>query len=709
MNKQIHLCITLLVSLVLLIPALFADEADIIEVRGHFNYPPYEYLGETGSPVGFDVDIITEVARVMNLNINLELGPWDEVTADLKSGNIDVLMGVYYTPARDTVYDFSIPYETVSYSLFVNRNSQIKELRDLTGKSIVLVSGGISLGFIESQNLSASINLVNSAEDALRLLAAGMYDCTILPKRLGQYSLEKHGFINIKPVGSLLLPRNLGFAVSEGNEDLLNILNQGIRSLKNSGIYERKHQEWLEVYDENQMVARRFLQLAIWVGIILILLFMLSVAGIAVLKRQVDEKTKHLQEEIKERQRVENALHQANQIQDVVYRIANAARSSGNLDELYRVIQINLSGIIDTSNFYIALIDEEKQEITFPLFVDDRDPNPGPISVDSGITGYLIKQKKPLFFSKDQIENLREEMKIDLIGVPSKLWLGAPLLLADKVIGAVVVQSYEDENLYSEKDLEVLEFVSNEIADAINSKQVTEKIIKSEEKYRILSTQLTEANGMKELLLDVITHDLKNPAGVVYGMSEMLIDEDPENEELELINQSCSNLLKVIENAALLSKVTLGDEITRNKIDIAEIIRSTANDYKSIITESDMIFDFDNDKPIIVNANPIIAEVFKNYISNAIKYSADGKKIKVEIVDDGQFVTINYLDYGPTIPAEKRPLVFDRGVRLEPGAKRGRGLGLAIVKRIAEAHDSEVGVLPNEPQGNVFYLKMPAA
>ncbi|NQT98235.1 MAG: HAMP domain-containing histidine kinase [Candidatus Marinimicrobia bacterium] len=285
--------------------------------------------------------------------------------------------------------------------------------------------------------------------------------------------------------------------------------------------------------------------------------------------------------------------------------------------------------------------------------------------------------------------------------------MGIPLRIREEVIGAIVVQSYRDPNLYNRKSLDVLEFVSHEIANAIHNKQSQETIIKSEEKYRVLSAQLTEANSMKKLLLDVITHDLKNPAGVISGMSEILIEENPGDQGLQLIGESCSNLLKVIDNAIIMSKVTLGEEIIKEDIDLAEMIRSVATEFDSILTANDMTFHFTFDKEIFVKANPIIAEVFKNYISNAVKYSADGKRIVVEIHDEDNVITVDYIDFGPTIPKEKRPLVFNRGVQLEKAAKRGRGLGLAIVKRIAEAHNAEVGVLPNKPSGNIFYFKIP--
>ena len=67
------------------------------------------------------------------------------------------------------------------------------------------------------------------------------------------------------------------------------------------------------------------------------------------------------------------------------------------------------------------------------------------------------------------------------------------------------------------------------------------------------------------------------------------------------------------------------------------------------------------------------------------------------------------MDYGPTVPEEKREIIFERGAQLDSGDTRGRGLGLAIAKRIANAHYAEVGVLPNKPMGNICLLKIPKA
>ncbi|NQT62688.1 MAG: ATP-binding protein, partial [Candidatus Marinimicrobia bacterium] len=100
------------------------------------------------------------------------------------------------------------------------------------------------------------------------------------------------------------------------------------------------------------------------------------------------------------------------------------------------------------------------------------------------------------------------------------------------------------------------------------------------------------------------------------------------------------------------------------------------------------------------------SEVFSNYINNAIKYARKGKQIIVDSEKQGGFLIINVKDFGSAIPEEHRQKVFDRTYQIDD-RKLGRGLGLAIVKRIAEAHNAEVGVKPNDPTGNIFYIKIP--
>jgi len=80
--------------------------------------------------------------------------------------------------------------------------------------------------------------------------------------------------------------------------------------------------------------------------------------------------------------------------------------------------------------------------------------------------------------------------------------------------------------------------------------------------------------------------------------------------------------------------------------------------------------------------------------------------VEAQRQDDNIIVAVK--DFGTPIARDDYRRIFERRTQLGEGRKRGRGLGLAIAQRIARAHEGEVWVEPNNPTGNVFYLKLPA-
>ncbi|NQV14315.1 PAS domain S-box protein [bacterium] len=218
---------------------------------------------------------------------------------------------------------------------------------------------------------------------------------------------------------------------------------------------------------------------------------------------------------------------------------------------------------------------------------------------------------------------------------------------------------------------------------------------------------LAESDSLKELLLDVITHDLKNPAGVIYGLSEMARSELPENELIENIYLSSERLLGVIDNSTVLTQVTFGEKIPRDDLNLNDMLKVIVDEFSLILQTAEMDLSINIPQDTVISANPLIGEVFKNYISNAIKYAVDGKKILIEASVEKASVLISVKDFGETIPEADRDHVFERMFQTDSHKKSGRGLGLAIVKRIAIAHDGEVWVEPNIPRGNSFCLRIP--
>jgi polar amino acid transport system substrate-binding protein len=101
-------------------PSKSREAEAILQGQGDHNYPPYEYL-EGGIPKGFNVDIMQALAKEMNLSIEIRLDDWDTVRHRLETGEIDMLMGMYYSEKRAKLVDFSTPHIMVTNAIFVRK------------------------------------------------------------------------------------------------------------------------------------------------------------------------------------------------------------------------------------------------------------------------------------------------------------------------------------------------------------------------------------------------------------------------------------------------------------------------------------------------------------------------------------------------------------------------------------------------------------
>lgn len=171
--------------------------------------------------------------------------------------------------------------------------------------------------------------------------------------------------------------------------------------------------------------------------------------------------------------------------QNVLYNIGNAVNSTKDLQEFFKTIHHELAKIIRTKNFYIALYDKSSNLITSPYYVDQfNKKTPPQQELGQGLTAYVIRTGKSLFLDKKRRDKLMKDGVIANYKWKSKLWLGVPLKINNEVIGAMAVQSYENEKAFEKKDLKVLEFVSDQVAIAVHRKRAEEALRDSEQLNR---------------------------------------------------------------------------------------------------------------------------------------------------------------------------------------------------------------------------------
>jgi PAS domain S-box-containing protein len=191
-------------------------------------------------------------------------------------------------------------------------------------------------------------------------------------------------------------------------------------------------------------------------------------------------------------------------LQSAIYKISNAALNSENLQVLFDQIHQIVSELMPAKNFYIALYDKRNEILSFPYFVDEYDKPPMPKKLGKGLTEYVLRKGKPLLVTPTIFDELLKKKEIESIGAPSIDWLGVPLKIKNKTIGVLVVQSYTEGIRYSESDKDVLVFVSEQIATAIERKRSEKALLESEarlnEAQRIAQIGSWELDIQKNIL-----------------------------------------------------------------------------------------------------------------------------------------------------------------------------------------------------------------
>lgn len=230
------------------------------------------------------------------------------------------------------------------------------------------------------------------------------------------------------------------------------------------------------------------------------------------LEQKVKQRTERLQQEVdlrKKRQKIENVL----------LKISELANSPISLSDFYEKLHEIVSNLIYAENFYIALTDSKM--IHFVYYKDSCDD----ISTDeisgllvdspsSGMTAYLIRNKKSFLSNNKEIEALAATGEINLQGPESKSWLGIPLMMDEEIIGVMVLQSYRNNQQFSEQEQLLMEYISKPVATAIQrktSQQKLEQLVdertfdldQSNRKLIIQIKEKTKAEKLQRALYDI--------------------------------------------------------------------------------------------------------------------------------------------------------------------------------------------------------------
>ena len=285
-------------------------------------------------------------------------------------------------------------------------------------------------------------------------------------------------------------------------------------------------------------------------------------------------------------------------------------------------------------------------------------------------------------------------------------YLGVPILRARKCMGVLIFIRFGSPPFNpSESDLAV--FISDQISILLDRQALEEELIYLQGQRQQVQT--------REDFISNITHELRTPLGGIKGYTTTLLrsdttwDKATEQEFLQIIDKEADYLQQLIDN--LLDSTRLSAGLLKmhfNQIRIDGVIRDAAAHIH--LTHPDLkikMSDADHIEPIDGDANRL-NQVFINLFINVIKYAPESE-ISVRIIQEPEYTTVSVQDFGPGIPEEYLPFIFNRFFRnpeLSPNV-HGTGLGLFICQQIIQAHRGEIKAESERGNGTCFIIKLP--
>ena len=253
----------------------------------------------------------------------------------------------------------------------------------------------------------------------------------------------------------------------------------------------------------------------------------------------------------------------------------------------------------------------------------------------------------------------------------------------------------------------------------LRAKSLHDEIARTKAALEEKNQELLKLEHLKDSLMQMIVHDLKNPLTGIMGNIELLMRkgsniEDEKREHLLLKARDSSNrLLKMIMDLLDISKLEEEKmDLQWSGFDVTEVARETLKELRGVCEVEKKTLVFENeDAPVQIHADrELIQRVIGNLLNNAIKYSPENTEIKVSIMPGQKETVVCVADQGHGIPPQYHERIFEKFAQLDAkksGHKADRGLGLTFCKMAVEAHGGRIWVESADSTGSKFSFSLP--
>jgi len=237
----------------------------------------------------------------------------------------------------------------------------------------------------------------------------------------------------------------------------------------------------------------------------------------------------------------------------------------------------------------------------------------------------------------------------------------------------------------------------------------------------IQAEQLCQASDLKSRFLLYMSHEFRTPLGSNLSIARLLSDEldgplSPEqHKQVTFVSNSARELSDMVDDLLDLAKIEAGRiTISPAWFDMLDLFAALRGMFRPIVDASavDLIFEEPQGLPRLYSDDKKLAQILRNFISNALKFTARGEvRVSSQLEDDGQ-IRFAVHDTGIGIPGELHDTLFEDFAQIDSPLQkrlRGTGLGLSLCKRFAALLGGRVGVESTPGVGSTFYVVIPLA
>jgi polar amino acid transport system substrate-binding protein len=215
-----------------------------LTVGSDIPYPPFEQ-GKEGSYTGFDVELLEAVGKAINREVEFEDTSFDTIFLDLARGNFDVVASAAtITDEREKTVDFTNPYYISEQAILVKEGSDIDSVEKLSGATIGVQQGTTGQEFAEEEGDAGDLRKYPQGPDAVNALQNGTVDAVVIDIPVAENAENAGNGVEIS--AAIPTEEEYGFAVKQGETELLGELNEGLKEVIDDGTYAKLYEQWFK-------------------------------------------------------------------------------------------------------------------------------------------------------------------------------------------------------------------------------------------------------------------------------------------------------------------------------------------------------------------------------------------------------------------------------------------------------------------------------